>query len=220
MLRSVLGGFAIAGGVLAVCKLLSDQETQKVESAWNGAKRDVSQRLSQQNQRLSNYQRLAKKCLETQTLKNLHRESYTTADLVYQELAAPKQLLKQNGQHLGLLKQKRQACFDQLKTITDKTQRDSLRQEIKAYSLLRDHLFTKREQLKAELAAIYQQLRELNQRTHALKLELQQLTGLTKPLPVVDYLGIGNSPYSTQVLSWLNEQPDKEQDQWDKVDWY
>lgn len=141
---------------------------------WESKKEEVSREIDYHNRTLKTHMDSAWATYSFHELKAARTRSIQTADKAYILLEDARQSLEVFGQGLVALKAKMNTCFESKKNAMTPAEKRQYTQEFYELKALRQTLFEKQAQLKAEKQALYQKVKALNYQTHQLKLALQE----------------------------------------------
>lgn len=169
--------FMIALGVVAVGALIINQlnkEAGRAYQNWEEKKAEVARELETQQRALSTHLASAYASYSFQELKQARSQSIEAANKAYLLLDDARQSLEAFGRGLLQLKQNMQRCFEEKQKAVSHAEKRRLSQELHEMKILRQELFQRQAQLKAEKNALYEKLQAFNKKTRSLKRALEQ----------------------------------------------
>ena len=175
--------WAVAIGVGVGLKIIYDSVSEgerEARSNWQSASRNLNRSIDYHQQQINERLAAAKARCEYQQLVGLHyaavnagSEAYKAfADVDESLTAIQKMLVSANAQRTLL-----QAAFDEAKATRNKAVFQDTLAQLKLVNELRRNLFADRDLVKQQRDELRAKLRELNNRTHELKLTIRDKCG-------------------------------------------
>lgn len=168
-------GAAVVGAGKFLLEILED-EASSARSEWRERSEELAQKTDEYNRTLERQLTTSAQSIEFKRLTNLYRESRRKADLVHRSLQEGRTLLSRLDCAV------RQSAMDKTALIQATQQRNhkarqAARSQLEALNFLRSGLFAERTRIRESQENLLGRVRELNQNTHQLKLQMRDNCG-------------------------------------------
>ena len=170
---ATVGALGIANYILN--KLKRAASVQRLR--WHNEHQQLEQQIIRYEQRIAHQIREAQKGAEYHQLRQLHYESFKTADVAYMLLSDARVSLNAIGIAIRDAGKEKKNLIYQKDNTPGAYKKSKLNQEIISLISLRNHLFPDKDQLKHQRNQFYSQVNRLNSQTHTLKSVIRDRCG-------------------------------------------
>ena len=158
-----------AAGIYDAIEKSSSTERER----WRTKREEIERNIQWHNKQISNHIDNAQYSYNYKTLVDNHHSCMLTADLAYSVLEDAKVHLSILGESIVKVKKQREKLFEKKRRSTSSHQSSKIQQEINNIQELRKKLFGAQDEIKKRKNKLYMQVKELNNKTHNLKIEIR-----------------------------------------------
>lgn len=176
MIPVILGGLALVGAGIWIYNELEEQSSTERER-WRSKRKEVEQSIEWHEEQIEKHLDEARHSYDFKVLVDMHYSCVKVADQAYSLLKDARTSLNKIGEAIVKTKEQRTLLFEKKKKSDSKEEKIEIQEEINSLQELRAKLFSDKDEIKSQRNAFQERVRELNSKTHTLKMNIKERTG-------------------------------------------
>lgn len=172
----IIAGIALVGAGLWIYNEL-EEETATERKRWKTKRAEVERSIEWHEEQITDHLDDARESYDFKVLIDMHYSCVKVADQAYSLLKDARYSLDKMGEAIIKTKKQRDTLFIQKKEARSKAKRDEIQLELGSIQQLRKKLFEDKDEMKLQRDTLYNKVKDLNGKTHALKISIKERTG-------------------------------------------
>lgn len=173
----VIAGVALLGAGIWIYNELQEQSATE-RDRWRSKRAEVERSIEWHEEQIEKHLDEARQSYDFKVLVDMHYSCVKVADQAYSLLKDARTSLDKISEAIIKTKEQRDILFQSKKEIKDLSKKIEIQEEINSIQQLRAVLFDDKDEIKKQRDAFQVKVKELNSKTHMLKINIKERTGI------------------------------------------